>query len=76
MERLEVSGAVRPLQWPFGVKGLKFNSETNTFETFINSLGHLLKGQPTSHDRIIMKNRQKQMSVVSETLNVMLITVR
>jgi len=22
MQRLEVSGAVRPLQWPFGVKGL------------------------------------------------------
>jgi hypothetical protein len=22
MQRLEVSGAVRPLKWPFGVKGL------------------------------------------------------
>ena len=26
MQRLEVSGAVRPLQWPFGVKGLRFRS--------------------------------------------------
>jgi len=26
MQRLEVSGAVRPLQWPFGVKGLMYFS--------------------------------------------------
>jgi len=24
MQRLKVSGALRPLQWPFGVKGLIF----------------------------------------------------
>jgi hypothetical protein len=26
MKRLEVSGAVRPLKWPLGVKWLKHNS--------------------------------------------------
>ena len=35
MQRLEVSGAVRPLQWSLGVKGLKFLNCTSTVPTCV-----------------------------------------
>jgi hypothetical protein len=34
MQRLEVSGAVRPLKWPLGVKWLKKQNEVTFKESF------------------------------------------
>jgi hypothetical protein len=34
MQRLEVSGAVRPLQWPLGVKGLMYTVQYRTIRYY------------------------------------------
>jgi hypothetical protein len=52
MQRLEVSGAVRPLKWPLGVKWLTYLVEVPTLGGHISSIFPVLKSYQRPSNQI------------------------